>query len=336
MDLPTFWFCVIALLWLGYLFLEGFDFGVGMLLPFLGREEAERRVMINTIGPVWDGNEVWLIVAAGATFAAFPGWYASLLSTAYLPFLVLLLALIGRGVAFEYRGKVDSDRWRRGWDTVIVLASWISPLVVGLVLSANVFGLPLDANGDRVGSLLGIFSLPSVVGALAVCGFALVHGAFFVTLKTEGELRVRARKFALRLGVPLLLPVTALVLIAQFTQGTAWTWVPLVLAVLAAVAGFLRLRGWRDGQAFALQGVALAAVVVGLFGTLWPNVLPSNLDPAWSLSVAGTASSPYTLTVITWVAAFGTPAVLVYQGWTYWVFRKRIGTKHIPKVHAPS
>ncbi|MER5394495.1 cytochrome d ubiquinol oxidase subunit II [Saccharopolyspora sp. NPDC002686] len=336
MDLPTFWFCVIALLWLGYLFLEGFDFGVGMLLPILGRKDVERRVLINTIGPVWDGNEVWLIVAGGAMFAAFPGWYASLFSTAYLPLLLLLVALIGRGVAFEYRGKVDTDRWRRNWDRVIVAASWISPLVVGLVLSANVFGLPLDHHGDRVGAWWTIFSVPSIVGALAVCGFSLLHGAVFLALKTEGEIRERARRFALRMGVPLLLPVIALLFIAQLSEGSTWTWVPLVIALVSALAGLARLYRWRDGQAFALQGIALAAVVVTLFGALWPNVIPSTLDAAWSLPIAETASSPYTLTVITWVAAFGTPAVLIYQGWTYWVFRKRIGTKHIPPIHAPS
>lgn len=335
MDLPTFWFALIAALWLGYLFLEGFDFGVGMLLPVLGREERERRVLINTIGPVWDGNEVWLIVAGGATFAAFPGWYASLFSTAYLPLLLLLLVLIGRGVAFEYRGKVDTARWRRTWDTVIVLASWIAPMMIGLVLSASVFGLPLDANGDRVGGPLVLLTLPNVVGALAVWGFSFLHGAVFLSLKTAGEVRERARKFALRLGPVLLLPVIALLLIAQLTQGEAWTWVPLGIALAAALAALARMVSWREGQAFALQGIALAGVVVTLFGALWPNVIPSTLDPAFSLSIAETASSPYTLTVITWVAAFGTPAVLIYQGWTYWVFRKRIGTHHIPPVHAP-
>ncbi|GAA3364185.1 cytochrome d ubiquinol oxidase subunit II [Saccharopolyspora gregorii] len=335
MDLPTFWFALIAALWLGYLFLEGFDFGVGMLLPVLGREERERRVLINTIGPVWDGNEVWLIVAGGATFAAFPGWYASLFSTAYLPLLLLLLVLIGRGVAFEYRGKVDTARWRRTWDTVIVLASWIAPMMIGLVLSASVFGLPLDANGDRVGGPLVLLTLPNVVGALAVWGFSFLHGAVFLSLKTAGEVRERARKFALRLGPVLLLPVIALLLVAQLTQGEAWTWVPLGIALAAALAALARMISWREGQAFALQGIALAGVVVTLFGALWPNVIPSTLDPAFSLSIAETASSPYTLTVITWVAAFGTPAVLIYQGWTYWVFRKRIGTHHIPPVHAP-
>ncbi len=336
MDLPTVWFCVIALLWLGYLFLEGFDFGVGMLLPVLGRREAERRVLVNTIGPVWDGNEVWLIVAAGSMFAAFPGWYASLLSTAYLPFLVLLLMLIGRGVAFEYRGKVDTARWRRSWDTVIVLASWVSPLMVGLVLSASVFGLPLDAAGNRVGGPLVILTWPNVLGAVAVWGFSFVHGAAFLSLKTEGEVRARARRFALRFGVPLLLPLVLLLLVAQLIEGSTWTWVPLGISLAAASAGLARQVRWRDGQAFALQGVAIAGAVVTLFGALWPNVLPSTLNPAWSLSVAEAASSPYTLTVVTWVAAFGTPAVLVYQGWTYWVFRKRIGTKHIPPVHVPT
>ncbi|MFR9729095.1 cytochrome d ubiquinol oxidase subunit II [Saccharopolyspora sp. MS10] len=335
MDLPTFWFALIAALWLGYLFLEGFDFGVGMLLPILGRDERERRVLINTIGPVWDGNEVWLIVAGGATFAAFPGWYASLFSTAYLPLLVLLLMLIGRGVAFEYRGKVDTARWRRTWDAVIVLASWVAPMMVGLVLSASVFGLPLDANGDRVGGPQVVLSAATVLGALAVWGFAFLHGAVFLSLKTAGEVRERARLFALRFGVPLLLPVIGLLLWAQLTEGHAWTWAPLGVAVLAALAGIVRMRSRREGQAFALQGVALAGAVVALFGSLWPNVLPSTLDPAWSLSIAETASSPYTLTVITWVAAFGTPAVLVYQAWTYWVFRKRIGAHHIPPVHAP-
>ena len=335
MDLPTFWFALIAALWLGYLFLEGFDFGVGMLLPVLGRTERERRVLINTIGPVWDGNEVWLIVAGGATFAAFPGWYAGLFSAAYLPMLVLLLALIGRGVAFEYRGKVDTARWRRSWDAVIVAASWVAPMMVGLVLSASVFGLPLDAGGNRVGGPLEILTWPNAVGALAVWGFSLLHGAVFLALKTDGEVRARAREFALRFGGPLLLPLAGLLLLAQQREGSGWTWIPLLVALVAAPAGLLRMRAWRDGQAFVLQGVALASAVVALFGALWPHVLPSTLDPEWSLTVAGTAASPYTLQVVTWVAAFGTPAVLVYQGWTYWVFRKRIGTRHIPPVHAP-
>ncbi|XVV03973.1 cytochrome d ubiquinol oxidase subunit II [Actinosynnema sp. CA-248983] len=333
--METFWFCVIALLWLGYLFLEGFDFGVGMLLPVLGRDETERRVLINTIGPVWDGNEVWLLVAGGATFAAFPGWYASLFSSAYLPLVLFLLALIGRGVAFEYRGKVDSVRWRRVWDAVIFVGSWVATLGVGLVLTANVFGLPLDANGDRVGSPFAAVTLESLLGALAIAGYALVHGAVFLSLKTEGEVRERARAVAMRIAPVALLPLVVLLLLVQLRFGSVWTYAAAIGVALAAFGALARLALRREGQAFALMGVAVACAVVALFGALYPNVLPSTLDPAFSLTVENAASSPYTLTVMTWVAAFGTPAVLVYQGWTYWVFRKRIGTRHIPQVHVP-
>jgi cytochrome d ubiquinol oxidase subunit II len=318
----TLWFVLIAVLWLGYLFLEGFDFGVGMLLPVLGRDNAERRVMINTIGPVWDGNEVWLIVAIGATFAAFPGWYAALLSAAYLPLTLFLVALIGRGVAFDYRGKVDNPRWRRAWDFTIVAGSWIATLCVGLLISTTVLGLPIDANGDRVGSAFAVIRLDTIVGALAFAGYALVHGAVFTALKTEGEIRERARRVALTLAPVALLPLVALLAIV----GGAWAGV----VVLVLAAAMWRLLANRDGQSFALMGLAIAASVTILFGSLYPNVLPSTLNDAWSLTVANTASSPYTLQVITWVAGFGTPAVLVYQGWTYWVFRKRIGVRHIP------
>ncbi|OLF06382.1 cytochrome d ubiquinol oxidase subunit II [Actinophytocola xinjiangensis] len=335
MDLATLWFVLIAVLWLGYLFLEGFDFGVGMLLRVLGRDERTRRVLVNTIGPVWDGNEVWLIVAAGATFAAFPGWYAGLFSAAYLPLLLVLLALIGRGVAFEYRGKIDSARWRALWDTVITGGSAVAALGVGLLLSWNVLGLPLDARGDRVGSAFAALRWETLVGALGVAGFALLHGAVFLALKTEGEVRERARRLALRVAPVALAPLAATLAVVQVREGSGWTLVPLGLAALAAVLGWLRLAAGREGQAFAALGVVIAGTVATWFGALYPNVLPSTVDPAFSLTIADTASSPYTLTVMTWVAAFGTPAVLVYQGWTYWVFRRRIGTRHIPEVHAP-
>jgi cytochrome d ubiquinol oxidase subunit II len=290
-------------------------------------------VLINTIGPVWDGNEVWLIVAGGVTFAAFPAWYAGLFSGAYLPLLVLLLALIGRGVAFEYRGKVDSAHWRRVWDTVICGASWIAPLAVGIVITTTVLGLPLDRAGDRIGSPFAAFAPSHLVGALAVAGFALLHGATFLTLKTAGHIRDRARRLALWLAPFVLVPIVGLLLITQFTEGHGWTWIPLAVAVAAALGGVARLRANREGQAFALLGLALVAVVVTLFGALYPNVLPSTVDSANSLTVRGAASSPYTLTVMSWVALFGAPAVLIYQGWTYWVFRKRIGVHHIPTAH---
>ncbi|GAA1953332.1 cytochrome d ubiquinol oxidase subunit II [Amycolatopsis minnesotensis] len=335
MGLATVWFCVVVFFWLGYLFLEGFDFGVGMLLPVLGRDNTERRVMVNTIGPVWDGNEVWLIVAVGATFAAFPGWYAALFSGAYLPVLLILLALIGRGVAFEYRGKVDSARWRRAWDTVIVLGSWIPALGIGMLLATTVLGLPLDAQGNRVGGPFEAVRWDTVLGALAVVGFSLVHGGAFLTLKTSGEFRARAHRLTLRLLPIGLLPLFALLVVVQLREGALWTLITLVIAVLAAVVAWLRSTAGRDGQAFASLGVVIAAAVLTLFGALYPDVLPSTTDTANSLTVAGAASSSYTLTVMSWVGAFGAPAVLVYQCWTYWVFRKRIGTAQIPAVHTP-
>ncbi|GHF58907.1 cytochrome d ubiquinol oxidase subunit II [Amycolatopsis bartoniae] len=335
MSLATLWFCIIVLFWLGYLFLEGFDFGVGMLLPVLGRNDTERRVLINTIGPVWDGNEVWLIVAAGATFAAFPGWYASLFSGAYLPLLLVLLALIGRGVAFEYRGKVDSPRWRRNWDRVIVLGSWIPPLGVGLLLTTSVLGLPLDAYGNRIGSAFAAVRWDTLLGALAVVGFSLVHGAAFLALKTSGDVRERARLLAVRMLPVALVPLLVLLLVVQFREGALWTLVPLAVAVGGAVTAWQKLAADRDGQAFAALGVTIAAAVVTMFGALYPDVLPSTMDAANSLTVHNSSSSPYTLKVMTWVGAFGAPAVLVYQGWTYWVFRKRVSTAHIPPVHTP-
>ncbi|PXY34903.1 cytochrome d ubiquinol oxidase subunit II [Prauserella sp. PE36] len=335
MDLETVWFCIVALFFAGYLFLEGFDFGVGMLLPILGRDNTERRVMINTIGPVWDGNEVWIIVAAGAMFAAFPAWYAGLFSAVYLPLLLVLLALIGRGVAFEYRGKVDSVRWRRNWDRVIMIGSWIPPFGVGLLLSTSVLGLPLDADGDRVGTAFESVRWDTVLGGLAVVGFSLVHGAAFLALKTDGDIRQRARRLAVRILPFALLPVVALMLLVQWREGSAWTLVPLAVSAAAAFVAWWRLSLGREGQGFAALGVVIVSAAVVLFGALYPDVLPSTLDAANSLTVDNASSSPYTLTIMSWVALFGAPAVLVYQGWTYWVFRRRIGTQHIPKVHVP-
>jgi len=322
--MEMFWFVAIAMLWLGYLFLEGFDFGVGMLLRVLGRDEQDRRAMLTTIGPVWDGNEVWLIVAAGATFAAFPGWYAGLFSAGYLPMLLVLLALIGRGVALEWRGKVDTDRWRSTWDAVIAGGSLVATLGVGLLLSWNVLGLPLDADGNRVGSPFAALRWDTALGALAFTGFALVHGAVFLALKTDGAVRHRARRFALAFAPVGVAPLLILALVAQLRSGAEWTWLALFVVVVAAVGAWLRLDAGREGQAFGLLGVALAAAVLTLFGALYPNVLPSTVNPAYSLSIVEAASSPYTLTVMTWVAAFGAPAVLIYQGWTYWVFRRRV------------
>jgi cytochrome d ubiquinol oxidase subunit II len=244
--------------------------------------------------------------------------------------LLLLVALIGRGVAFEYRGKVDTPRWRRTWDSVLVIASWLAALCVGLLIATTVLGLPLDANGNRVGSAFAAFRPEVLLGALAIAGFALLHGTVFIALKTEGDIRDRARRFGLRVAPIALLPVIALPVWVQLREGHAWTWIPLAVTVIAAVWAMFRLRSVWDGQAFASLGVAVVGLVVTLFGALYPNVLPSTLDPTHSLTVHAAASAHYTLTVMTWVAGFGAPAVLAYQSWTYWVFRRRIGRQHIP------
>lgn len=324
--MTTVWFWAIAVLWIGYLFLEGFDFGVGMLLGWQPTEQR-KRVLINTIGPVWDGNEVWMIVAVGAMFAAFPDWYATLLPSCYIPMLVILLALIGRGVAFEYRGMVDSSGWRRCWDVAIALGSWLPPACWGLVLAANFSGLPVTAEGQPVGGLSDLFTPVGLLGAAALTGFSLTHGAVFLAVKTTGE----TRRWAIRL-VEVLVPLGLLPLV-----GFAWwAWVPAglvatVLTMLATTAVWRR----RPGLAFGLSGALIAVTVVGLFAAVHPVVLVSSLDPAWSLTADAAASSPYTLTVVTWVAAFGLPGVVVYQAWTYWVFRRRIGTGHLPAPFAP-
>lgn len=322
MTLPLFWFCLIGLTWTMYLFLEGFDFGVGMLLRGLARDEPERQVVVHTIGPVWDGNEVWLIVAAGAMFAAFPAWYAGLFSSMYLPLVLVLLALIGRGVAFEYRGKVHSRRWRAAWDAVITVGSIVPPLGIGALLGTDVGGLPLNADGDRVGTAFGAFGWHTAFGALGVLGFSCVHGAAYLALKTEGGLRRRARRFVCRFGLPLLTPLGVLLGMQLHSPQAV---LGFAVAVLAALLAVWRAWAGREGQAFAALGVCVAAAGACLFGSLYPNVLVSTVDGVAPLSLERAASSPYTLQVITWIAAFATPAVLVYQGWSYWVFRKRIG-----------
>ncbi|RJK97624.1 cytochrome d ubiquinol oxidase subunit II [Vallicoccus soli] len=330
MTLPELWFVLIAVLWAGYFVLEGFDFGVGMLLAGLSRDEVDRRVVLNTIGPVWDGNEVWVLVAGGATFAAFPDWYASLFSGFYLPLLLVLVALIVRGVAFEYRGKVDSASWRRRWDLCIVWGSLLPSVLWGVAFANLVRGVPMTAEGEFDGSLLGLLNPYALLGGLTTCTLFLLHGALFLALRTTGGVRERAHRAAAALG-----PVAAALAVAflgwtQALRGSAATLALAAVAAAALVAGLVAQRARREGWAFALTAVTLVAAVATLFVALFPDVMPSSTDPAGTLSIAGAASSGYTLEVMTRVAAFGTPLVLLYQGWTYWVFRRRIGRGSIP------
>jgi cytochrome d ubiquinol oxidase subunit II len=329
MALTDIWFLLIAVLWTGYFVLEGFDFGVGMLLPAVGRTENDRRVAINTIGPVWDGNEVWLLVAGGATFAAFPEWYASLFSGFYLALLLILVALILRGVAFEFRSKIDSDRWRRNWDRAIVFGSLVPALLWGVAFANIVEGVPLDADHGFTGTLLTLLNPYALLGGLATVALFGLHGAVFLTLKTEGPVRERALEIARRGGLLTVIVGGAFLVWTQLAYGAGWTLVS-VVAAAAALVGALWLVNRRDGWAFTLTAVAIIAVTVTLFGSLYPDVLPSSTDPAYSLTTTNAASTPYTLTIMTWVAVVFTPIVLAYQAWTFWVFRRRVRPSDIP------
>ena len=332
--LPTVWFIAIAVLWTGYLFLEGFDLGVGMLMKLFARDNTERRVLLNTIGPVWDGNEVWLLTAAGATFAAFPFWYASLFSALYLPLLIVLVALIFRAVAFEYRGKVDTVRWRTTWDWAIAVGSFVAAFGVGAALALTTTGLPLDANGDRDGGPFAWFSGYAVLGGFAVAGFAVVHALAFLALKTDGEVRHRARRWFVRLLPVLLLPMAGWAVSVQILFGKPWTLALLAAAVLAAAAAWIQARKGKEGTAFLATGIFLVGGTASIFGAVFPRVLPSTIDPAFSLTITNASSSDYTLGLMTVVACVGLPLVIAYQAWTYWVFRRRVSAAHIPEAHS--
>ncbi|MGW0086017.1 cytochrome d ubiquinol oxidase subunit II [Streptomyces sp. NPDC003393] len=329
MELHDVWFVLIAVLWTGYFFLEGFDFGVGVLTKLLARNRAEKRVLINTIGPVWDGNEVWLITAGGATFAAFPEWYATLFSGFYLPLLVILVCLIVRGVAFEYRAKRPEENWQRNWETAIFWCSLIPAFLWGVAFGNIVHGVPIDRNLEYVGGVGDLLNPYALLGGLVTLTLFTFHGAVFTALKTVGDIRERARRLALRLG--LLTAVAALVFLlwTQAHSGNARSLVALVVAVVALVTALVVNQLGREGWSFALSGLTIVAAVAMLFLSLFPNVMPSTLDADWSLTVTNASSSPYTLKIMTWCAGIATPLVLLYQGWTYWVFRKRIGTHHI-------
>ena len=336
MELSDVWFGLIAVLWTGYFVLEGFDFGVGVLLPVLGRDEKERRVLINTIGPVWDGNEVWVLVAGGATFAAFPEWYATLFSGFYLPLLLILLALIARGVAFEYRGKVDDAGWRRRWDVAIFVGSLVPAVLWGVAFGNIVRGVPIDANFEYTGGFFNLLNPYSLVGGLTTLALFVLHGAVFLALKTTGDVRARANALAARVGLVAAALAVVFLVWTQVQHGSGASLVTAVLAALALVSGLGANRIGREGWAFAMTATTIGLATMTLFLALYPDVMPSSTDPAFSLTVDNASSTDYTLKIMTWVAVVFTPIVLLYQGWTYWVFRQRIGVEHIPAVSVPA
>ncbi|MFD7503868.1 cytochrome d ubiquinol oxidase subunit II [Streptomyces sp. NPDC059850] len=333
MHLHDFWFLLIAFLWTGYFFLEGFDFGIGVLTKLLARDRTERRVLINTIGPVWDGNEVWLITAAGATFAAFPDWYATLFSGFYLPLLAILVCLILRGVAFEYRHKRGEERWQRNWEHTIFWCSLLPAFLWGAIFANMVHGVPIGPDKNYAGGLGDLITPYALLGGVVTLVLFTFHGAVFAALKTAGDIRVRSRRYAAWLG-----PVAAVAALAflgwtQADSGNGRSLVAVVLAVVALAAALVMNARGREGWAFGLSGAAIAASVAMLFLALFPDVMPSSLNPEWSLTAANAAASAYPLKIMTWVGVIMMPLIMAYQAWTYWVFRKRIGTQHIPAAH---
>ncbi len=340
MELTTVWFILIAVLWIGYFVLEGFDFGVGMLLPVIGRTEAERRAMITTLGPLWDGNEVWLLVAGGATFAAFPEWYATLFSGFYLPLFLILVALILRGVAFEYRSKRGDATWRRRWDAAIVFGSSVPALLWGVAFANITRGVPLKelaGNIEYAGGFFNLLNPFALLGGLTFVAIFLTHGAVFLSLKTHGVIRDRAHQVGMRTGLVATVLAVAFLLWAQLAYSErAVTWIPVLLAAVSWLAAVAMHRVRREGWAFVFSALTILLAVVALFGMLFPQVMPNVNGGEPALTTTNASSTHTTLTIMTWVAAVFTPLVVGYQAWTYWVFRHRISDEDITDPHTGS
>ncbi len=340
--LQTLWFVLIAVLWIGYLVLEGFDYGVAMLIPFLGRNEKEKRVIVNTIGPVWDGNEVWLLTAGGATFAAFPGWYATLFSGLYLPLFLVLVGLIVRGVAFEYRSKHPEAKWRRAFDWMACIGSFVVSLVFGVAFANFIIGLPVApaASGSSLfvltpsPYLLQLFSPFGLLGGVVLVVLFLFHGSIYLALKTKGELHERAKAFAGKVGlVAIGGGAVYLVLSNALVHPVGWLgWALLVLAAAGLVAGWWFITRRRDGLAFISTAATILFVAVGVFATMWPGLGFRDAGGALEspLNVSTAASTEFTLTLMTVAAVIFVPIVLAYTAWTYWVFRRRLGVENMP------
>jgi cytochrome bd ubiquinol oxidase subunit II len=325
MSLIPFWFIVIAILWTGFFVLEGFDFGVGMLHNAVGADEAGRRAAINTIGPLWDGNEVWLIVAGAAMFAAFPGWYATMFSGMYLAIVLLLVALIIRGVAFEYRGKRDAARWRRTWDAALTTGSVLAPLLIGIALGDLLGGLPINSAQDYTGSFWDLFQPYAVFTGITLVLVCLLHGATFLSLKTTGEMHQRSRREARRIAPFTGAAVIGFIIWTHVTASSAFFLNLIELtAILAVIAAVWLVYEHRDGWAFAATALTIAACILSIFVDLYPNVMVSSTSAAYNLTVHNTASGAYSLKAMTVVVIVFLPLVLAYQAWTYYVFRRRV------------
>jgi cytochrome d ubiquinol oxidase subunit II len=331
MDLAILWFGIIAFFFVGYFVLDGFDFGVGMSLPFLGRDDVDRRVLINTIGPVWDLNETWVIVGGAALFAAFPEWYATLFSGFYLALLLILLALIVRGVSFEYRHQRPDSRWKKWFDGMIIVGSALPAFLWGVAFANIVQGVALNAQHNYTGTLFDLLNGYALLGGLTTLLLFFTHGVVFVSLKTDGPIRERARRLAMKSGA------AAVVVAAAFLLWTAIAHFSVVFVILAALAAVALVASWvanrrgAEGWSFAFMAATIALAVVSLFAALFPNVMPSSPNPENSLTIANASSTDTTLGVMSWVALIFLPLILIYQAFTYWIFRKRVTRDQIPE-----
>ncbi len=324
-SLVPFWFIVITVLWTGFFILEGFDFGVGMLHSAVGTDDASRRAAVNTIGPLWDGNEVWLIVAGAAMFAAFPGWYATMFSALNLALVLLLVALIARGLSFEYRGKRDAVRWRRTWDLLLTGGSLLAPLLIGVALGDLLHGLPINSAQNYTGSFWDLLQPYGIFTGITLVLVCLLHGATFLCLKTTDDMRERSWRLARRVAPVTAAAVVGFVIWTHVIHTTAFFLNPIeLLAVLAVLAAAWLVHDHREGFAFAATTVTIAACILSIFVGLYPNVMVSSTKAAYNLTAHNTASGAYSLKVMTVVAIVLLPVVLAYQTWTYYVFRRRI------------
>lgn len=332
MDLNIIWFILVTVLFVGFFFLEGFDYGVGILLPFLGKDDKSRRVIINTIGPHWDGNEVWLLTAGGAIFAAFPHWYATMFSGFYLALFLMLVALIVRAVSFEFRSKDENSQWRNVWDWTIFFGSFVPALLWGVALANLIRGVPIDESMTYTGGFFNLLNPYALVGGLASLSLFTLHGAIFLALKTTDDILEDSRKIARKLWLPTTVILLLFVAYSYFETdmfavlGIISGSVP-VVALLAILSVGSLLKAKKEGWAFIMTGITIAFSTVVVFSGLFPRVMVSSTNPEWSLTIYNASSTPYTLEVMSIVAAVFVPLVLVYQSWTYWVFRKRISQK---------
>jgi cytochrome d ubiquinol oxidase subunit II len=338
MSLHTLWFVIIAIFWVGFFVLEGFDFGVGILHTIVGRTAIERRVALNTIGPFWDGNEVWLIVAAAATFAAFPSWYGAMFSALYLVLLLVLTALIARGVAFDYRGRLDKPHWQSAWKWCTTIGSLLIPLLLGVGLGDLLAGLPINQNHDFTGSFLNLLAPYGLWTGLTLLGLCLLHGAAFLKLRTTAGVRERARGIAGPLGWAAIVLVIGQVIWTRAVAGGADVPDPVQIVAVVAVtfAARLAVSAGHDGWAFSASALAIAATVGSIFINLYPNVMISSTNAAYNLTVSNSASGSYALKVMTIAVVIFFPVVLLYQGWSFHVFRARVKAPPAPDaIQAP-